>query len=135
MRLPRSSFAAEAFWDSDEPETVVTPVPSAEQRRACRDQGVSAEPMRMRLVCVRLTGGEQGAETWAPTAALIRETLIRCVSRPGQGRPGIFSGSQPLQMEPFERGVSGITTRANTWMHLISIPLESLGFAPIPRQS
>ena len=59
MRLPRSSFAAaEAFWDSEEPETVVTLVPSAEQRRACRDQAVSAEPIRVRLVRVRLSGGE-----------------------------------------------------------------------------
>jgi hypothetical protein len=59
MRLPRNSFAAaEAFWDSDEPETVVTLVPSAEQRRACCDQGVSAEPIRVRLVRVRLKGGE-----------------------------------------------------------------------------
>ena len=59
MRLPRSSFAAAAaFWDSDEPETVVTLVPSPEQRRACRDQGVSAEPIRVRLVRVRLSGGE-----------------------------------------------------------------------------
>jgi hypothetical protein len=59
MRLPRNSFAAaEAFWDSDEPETVVTLVPSAEQRRACCDQGVCAEPIRVRLVRVRLKGGE-----------------------------------------------------------------------------
>lgn len=59
IRLPRSRFAAaEAFWDSDEPETVVTLVPSPEQRRACRDQGVSAEPMRVRLVRVRLSGGD-----------------------------------------------------------------------------
>ena len=59
MRLPRNSFAAAAaFWDSDEPETVVTLVPSPEQRRACRDQAVSAEPIRVRLVRVRLKGGE-----------------------------------------------------------------------------
>lgn len=59
MRLPRSSFAAaETFWTSDAPETVVTLVPSAEQRRACRDQDVSAEPIRVRLVRVRLKGGE-----------------------------------------------------------------------------
>jgi hypothetical protein len=59
MRLPRSSFAAaDAFWDSDAPETVVTLIPSAEQRRACRDQGVAAEPIRVRLVRVRLKGGE-----------------------------------------------------------------------------
>lgn len=59
MRLPRSRFAAaEAFWNSDAPETVITLAPSAEQRRACRDQGVSAEPIRVRLVRVRLTGGE-----------------------------------------------------------------------------
>ena len=59
MRLPRSSFAAaEAFWNSEEPEAVVTLVPPAAQRRACRDQAVSAEPMRVRLVRVRLSGGE-----------------------------------------------------------------------------
>jgi len=59
MRLPRSGFAAaEAFWDSDAPETVVTLTPSADQRRACRDQGVCAEPIQVRLVRVRLKGGE-----------------------------------------------------------------------------
>jgi len=59
MRLPRNSFAAaEAFWDSDAPETVVTLTPSADQRRACRDQGVCADPIRVRLVRVRLKGGE-----------------------------------------------------------------------------
>ena len=59
MRLPRHSFsAADAFWDSDKPATVVTLVASAEQRRACRDQGVSAEPIRVRLVRVRLKGGD-----------------------------------------------------------------------------
>jgi len=59
MRLSRSSFAAaNAFWESDEVSRVVTLTPSAEQRRACRDQGLAAEPIRIRLVRVRLKGGE-----------------------------------------------------------------------------
>jgi len=59
MRLSRSSFApANAFWECDALSQVVTLTPSAEQRRACRDQGIAAEPMQIRLVRVRLKGGE-----------------------------------------------------------------------------
>jgi len=59
MRLPRNSFAAaEAFWNSNAPETLVTLTSSADQRRACRDQGVCAKPIQVRLVRVRLKGGE-----------------------------------------------------------------------------
>jgi hypothetical protein len=36
----------------------VTLTPSAEQRRACRDQRIPAEPIRVRLVRVTLRGGE-----------------------------------------------------------------------------
>ncbi|WP_200348821.1 IS4 family transposase [Halochromatium glycolicum] len=59
MRLSRSSFApAQAFFDSAERSRIVTLNPSAEQRRACRDQRVPAEPIRVRLVRVTLRGGE-----------------------------------------------------------------------------
>jgi hypothetical protein len=59
MRLSRSSFAlANAFWDGDETSAVVTLTPSAEQRRACRDQGLAPEALCIRLVRVRLKGGE-----------------------------------------------------------------------------
>ena len=59
MRLSRSSFApANAFWHSQESSAVVTLRPSCDQRRACREQGLSAEPIRIRLVRVRLKGGE-----------------------------------------------------------------------------
>jgi hypothetical protein len=59
MRLSRNSFApANAFWDSHEVSKVVTLRPSAEQRRACRDQGLVPEPVRVRLVRVRLKGGD-----------------------------------------------------------------------------
>ena len=59
MRLSRSSFAAaNAFWESDEIARVVTLTPSAEQRRACRDQGLETESIQIRLVRVRLKGGE-----------------------------------------------------------------------------
>jgi hypothetical protein len=59
MRLPRGSFApVSAFWDSEETSAIVTLTPSAEQSRAGRDQGVEAEPIRIRLVRVRLKGGE-----------------------------------------------------------------------------
>lgn len=58
-RLSRSSFApTNAFWDSDETSAVVTLTPSPEQRRACGDQGLVSEPIRVRLVRVRLKGGE-----------------------------------------------------------------------------
>ena len=59
MRLSRSSFApANAFWESEENSAVVTLTPSPDQRRACRDQGLAAEPIPIRLVRVRLKGGE-----------------------------------------------------------------------------
>jgi len=59
MRLPRGGFApVRAFWDSEETSAVLTLRPSAEQSRACRDQGVVPEPIRIRLVRVRLKGGE-----------------------------------------------------------------------------
>ena len=59
MRLSRSSFApANAFWDSNEPSKVVTLTPSPEQRRACRAQDVPPEPIQVRLVRIRLKGGE-----------------------------------------------------------------------------
>jgi hypothetical protein len=59
MRLSRSSFApANAFWESEENSAVVTLTPSPDQRRACCDQGLAAEPIRIRLVRVRLKGGE-----------------------------------------------------------------------------
>lgn len=59
MRLSRSSFAPpNAFWHSQESSAVVTLRASSDQRRACRDQGLSAEPIRIRLVRVRLKGGE-----------------------------------------------------------------------------
>lgn len=59
MRLTRESFsAAEAFWSSDEDSTIITLTPSAEQTRGCRNQGLAADPLRVRLVRVRLPGGE-----------------------------------------------------------------------------
>jgi hypothetical protein len=59
MRLSRSTFApANAFWEGEESSTVVTLTASADQHRACRVQGLAADPMRIRLVRVRLKGGE-----------------------------------------------------------------------------
>jgi Transposase DDE domain len=59
MRLSRSTFAAaRPFWTSDVDSQLVTLTPSAYQRRTCRDQGLSAEPLQVRLVRVRLRGGE-----------------------------------------------------------------------------
>ena len=59
MRLATSSFApANAFWESEENSVVVTLTPSADQRRACHDQGLAADPIRIRLVRVRLKDGE-----------------------------------------------------------------------------
>lgn len=59
MRLPRNSFsAADAFWGSTEPAAIVTLDPSPEQRRDCRTHGVPDGPLRVRLVRVRLRGGE-----------------------------------------------------------------------------
>ncbi len=59
MRVSRSSFTAfEPFWQSDEPSAVVTVHPSRDQKHHCRDQQVSDAPLRVRLVRVRLKGGE-----------------------------------------------------------------------------
>ena len=59
MRLPRKRFAAaDAFWASEEDSTVVTLNPTSEQRRDCRNQDLCPEPLRVRLVRVRLKGGE-----------------------------------------------------------------------------
>ena len=59
MRLPRNSFsAADAFWESAEPAAIITLNPSPEQRRDGRTQGVPEAPLRVRLVRVRLRGGE-----------------------------------------------------------------------------
>lgn len=59
MRMSRSTFApVNAFWNSQQRSRIVTLAPSSEQRRACLDQGVSAEPIRVRLVRVRLKGGD-----------------------------------------------------------------------------
>jgi hypothetical protein len=59
MRLPRESFsAAESFWNSDATSTLITLTPSAEQARDARQQGLPTDPIRVRLVRVRLPGGE-----------------------------------------------------------------------------
>ena len=59
MRMPRGGFAeVDAFFASDAPSAVITLNASAQQRRDCRNQEVSAEPLRVRLVRVRLKGGE-----------------------------------------------------------------------------
>jgi hypothetical protein len=59
MRLTRGTFrAAKAFWHSREATTVITLKPSGEQARACRNQGLPAEALRVRLVRVRLPKGE-----------------------------------------------------------------------------
>ncbi|MTW22407.1 IS4 family transposase [Allochromatium palmeri] len=59
MRLARGSFAAaEAFWSSEATSEIITLNPSSEQRRECRQQGLSTDPIRLRLVRVRLQGGE-----------------------------------------------------------------------------
>jgi len=58
MRRPRSTFAAaRPFWTSNADSEIITLTPSAAQRRPCCDPGVSAEPLRVRLVRVRLRGG------------------------------------------------------------------------------
>jgi hypothetical protein len=65
MRLPRGSFsAADAFWEGTEPPAIITLNPSAQQRRDCRAQGAPDVPLRVRLVRVRLRGGE--TESWPP---------------------------------------------------------------------
>lgn len=59
MRMPRGGFReVDAFFADDEPSRVVTLRASADQRRACRDQQVSADAIRVRLVRVRLKGGD-----------------------------------------------------------------------------
>jgi hypothetical protein len=59
MRLSRGSLAAaEAFWNSQARSEIITLNPSSEQRRECRQQGLSTDPIRLRLVRVRLQGGE-----------------------------------------------------------------------------
>jgi hypothetical protein len=60
MRLPRESFsAAEPFWNSDADSTIIiTLTPSAGQARECRHQELPSDPLRVRLVRVRLPGGE-----------------------------------------------------------------------------
>lgn len=58
MRLSRTQFAgAGPFWNSQQASQIVTLTPSAAQRRQCRDQEVSQEPITVRLVRVRLRGG------------------------------------------------------------------------------
>jgi hypothetical protein len=62
MRLPRASFsAADAFWEGAEPGAIVTVIPSPEQRRDFRPQGLPEVPLRVRSVRVRLRGGETEA--------------------------------------------------------------------------
>jgi hypothetical protein len=59
MRLPRNRFsAADRFWEGAEASAVVTLSPSADRRRACRNQDLPTEPVRIRWVRVRLKGGE-----------------------------------------------------------------------------
>ncbi|NEV61531.1 IS4 family transposase, partial [Thiorhodococcus minor] len=59
MRLTRDSFsAAEAFWDSDAQSTIVTLTASHDQARDCRNQDLPTDPIRVRLVRVRLPDGE-----------------------------------------------------------------------------
>jgi hypothetical protein len=59
MRLPRKQFKeAEPFWHSDAPSALITLHPSAQQARACRDQGAEPDPITLRLVRVKLKGGE-----------------------------------------------------------------------------
>jgi len=73
MRLCRSSFAVfEPFWQSDEPSAVVTLPPSSQQKRHCRDQRVSDEALRVRLVRVRLKGGQ----TEVLVTSVIEETRL-----------------------------------------------------------
>lgn len=59
MRLPRASFAAaEPFWASEATSAIITLTPSSEPQRECRQQGLSTDPIRLRLVRVRLSSGE-----------------------------------------------------------------------------
>lgn len=59
MRMPRGGFAeVDAFFQSDEPSRLVTLSASPDQRRACGDQQVCADAIKLRLVRVRLKGGD-----------------------------------------------------------------------------
>ena len=59
MRLSRNSFGAvKAFRAADHDSEIVTIQPTVKQRRHCSDQAISAEPLRVRLVRVHLSGGE-----------------------------------------------------------------------------
>ncbi|MBK1720360.1 IS4 family transposase, partial [Thiocystis violacea] len=65
-RLARERFsAAEPFWDSDADSTIITLIPSRDQARDCRNQGLPSAPIRVRLVRVRLPDGE--TEVLAPS--------------------------------------------------------------------
>jgi len=73
MRLARKQFKeAEPFWHSDAPSALITLQPCAEQARACRDQGVEPQPITLRLVRVKLKGGE--TEVLATT--VLEETRV-----------------------------------------------------------
>lgn len=59
MRLPGASFAAaEPFWTREATSEIITLTATSEQRRECRQQGLSTDPIRLRLVRVPLQGGE-----------------------------------------------------------------------------
>ena len=59
MRLARDTFsAAQPFWDSAAESAIITLTPSRDQVRDCRAQGLPVEPIRVRLVRVRLPDGE-----------------------------------------------------------------------------
>ena len=59
MRLARDTFsAAQPFWDSAAESAIITLTPSRDQARDCRAQGLPVEPIRVRLVRVRLPDGE-----------------------------------------------------------------------------
>jgi hypothetical protein len=58
MRLSHATFAAaRSFWAGHAESEIITLMPSAGQRRQCRNQGVSAEPLQIRLIRVHLRGG------------------------------------------------------------------------------
>ncbi len=84
MRLSRRSFApANAFWEGHETSQVVTLTPSREQRRACGDQDVAPEPIAVRLVRVRLKGGETEILVTSVLDEQRPHTLVRGISRVG----------------------------------------------------
>ncbi len=59
LRLTRDSFsAAEPFWDGNADSTIITLTPSRDQARDCRSQDLPTDPIRVRLVRVRLPEGE-----------------------------------------------------------------------------